>query len=63
LISIVRDTLEDMSEADLQNDYPHHTLSLFPEQSVRMILMHLLHHLGYHSGQINYHRRFVGQSK
>lgn len=63
LDSIINATLNGLSEQDLRNEYPHHVLSLFPEQTVKMILLHLLNHLGYHLGQINYHRRFVSQSE
>jgi len=63
LKQIVRDTLLQMSDEDLQNEYPHDVLAMFPKQSVGIILSHLLIHLGYHSGQINYHRRFTGNQQ
>lgn len=63
LNSTVNTSLNGLSEENLQYEYPHDVLSMFPEQSVRMILLHLLNHLGYHLGQINYHRRFANHSK
>lgn len=62
LQSVVDLTLNDLSGEELQKEYPHDVLSLFQRQTVSMILAHLLNHLGYHLGQINYHRRRVSQA-
>ncbi len=59
LLPVLESTISELSDADLQKDYPRDVLVMFPEQSVSMILMHLLTHLSYHLGQINYHRRVV----
>jgi hypothetical protein len=58
LQSILAETLEGLSEADLNREYPHEVLSMFSGQTVSMILTHLLTHLGWHLGHINYHRRY-----
>ncbi|MDX2046835.1 MAG: DinB family protein [Chitinophagaceae bacterium] len=53
----VIDTLEQLSKKDLDKDYP---VQVFGEpMNTEYFLLHLLHHLGYHTGQINYHRRLV----
>ncbi|MBK7435147.1 MAG: DUF1572 family protein [Chitinophagaceae bacterium] len=54
---IVRTTLEKLSAEDLEKDFPL-------EKNGRIVptghmLIHLLAHLSYHLGQINYHRRLV----
>lgn len=59
LDQIISNAIEKLSEEDLQNEYPHEMLTIFPEQSVSMVMTHLLMHLSWHNGQINYHRRFV----
>jgi hypothetical protein len=58
LQSILAETLEGLSEADLNREYPDEVLSMFSGQTVSMILTHLLTHLGWHLGHINYHRRY-----
>lgn len=56
-IAVVQNTLSSLSRDDLQQ--------VFPEQigaqpaSTEQTLIHLTAHLGYHLGQINYHRRLV----
>jgi hypothetical protein len=42
--------------------YPREILSMYPNQSIECILVHLLAHLSYHLGQINYHRRFFPEN-
>lgn len=55
--AVVTDTLEQLSKNDLQNDYP---LPVFEEKTnTTYFLLHLLSHLNYHIGQINYHRRIL----
>lgn len=64
LISKIEDTikaveagLDQVSEDQLKNDYP---LIVFGEKtSVEFMLLHLITHLSYHLGQINYHRRLL----
>ncbi len=53
----VKDTLEQVSKNDLQKEYPQR---VFEEpMTTEYFLLHLLTHLNYHTGQINYHRRLV----
>jgi hypothetical protein len=59
LLQIIPETLEKLNELEMQSDYPRDVLDMFPEQHVSLILQHLLAHLSYHMGQINYHRRWV----
>lgn len=57
--SIVLKTLQKLSAEDLEKDFPleKHNKIVTTEN----MLMHLLIHLGYHLGQINYHRRILAQ--
>ena len=54
---LVRETLESMDPAILNDDYP----SSWYDKAVSnyFILTHLIGHLNYHLGQINYHRRLL----
>ncbi len=56
--AVVEKTVSNLEETDLSKIYP---LKVFgnEEMSVRFFLFHLLGHLGYHLGQINYHRRLI----
>ncbi len=56
-IIIVKNTIEKLSAADFEKDFP----LVYNERilSIRHMLIHLLSHLAYHLGQINYHRRLV----
>jgi len=54
---IVTDTLEQVSKKELDSSYP---IQVFDEpMTTEYFLVHLLKHLSYHIGQINYHRRIV----
>jgi len=57
LIEIVNSTLEKLSDEDLKKDYPTEPLGY--QMSTEYFLIHLLSHLNYHLGQINYHRRLL----
>ena len=57
LIQIVNSTLEKLSDEDLKKDYP--TEALGYKMTTEYFLIHLLSHLNYHLGQINYHRRLL----
>lgn len=57
LIEIVNSTLEKLSDEDLRKDYP--TEALGYKMTTEYFLIHLLSHLNYHLGQINYHRRLL----
>lgn len=57
ITAIIKNTLPALSEVDLQKDFPvsfNNKIS-----STGFILMHLLAHLSYHLGQVNYHRRIL----
>jgi hypothetical protein len=58
LIPIIRVTLENMSESSFYKTYPLEKHGQVV--SVDYMLIHLVSHLSYHLGQINYHRRLVG---
>ena len=58
--TVVISVLKTLTEADLQNEYPH---PVFKEpMTTEFFLMHLSTHLTYHLGQINYHRRLLDTS-
>ncbi|MDP9957409.1 putative damage-inducible protein DinB [Epilithonimonas hungarica] len=57
LIEIVDSTLNQLSDEDLKKDYP--TEALGYKMTTGYFLIHLLSHLDYHLGQINYHRRLL----
>jgi hypothetical protein len=54
---IVKNTLVKLTAADLEKDFPlqKHDTTVSTEH----MLLHLLGHLSYHLGQINYHRRLL----
>ena len=56
-ILVVNNTLDSLSEADLELIYPQ--IVFEKEMTTGFFLVHLSTHLGYHLGQINYHRRLV----
>ena len=54
---VVQDALSKMKEEDLGKEYP---LLVFDKKtSHEYFLVHLVAHLSYHLGQINYHRRLL----
>lgn len=56
-ISVVEDGLNKLNEDDLEKEYP---LLVFKEKTTTgFFLIHLAVHLGYHLGQVNYHRRLL----
>jgi len=57
VIIIVENTLDKMSEAQLQEEFP---ILIFDEKkSVLFTLVHLTTHLAYHLWQVNYHIRLL----
>jgi uncharacterized damage-inducible protein DinB len=56
-IKIINDVVPSLSEKQLQEDYP--MIVLKEATSTEFFLVHLATHLGYHLGQINYHRRLI----
>jgi len=59
VIAVVKNTLTKLSASDYQRDFP--LLKHDKEVSTEHMLLHLLTHLNYHLGQVNYHRRLLGQ--
>ena len=58
-IKMIQTTLDALTDADLDKEYPH---SVIPgDKSTHFFLMHLVAHLNYHLGQINYHRRLIAK--
>jgi uncharacterized damage-inducible protein DinB len=56
-IIVVADGLDELKDEDLEKEYP---LLVFKEKtSTGYFLIHLAVHLGYHLGQVNYHRRLL----
>ncbi|WP_202701951.1 DinB family protein [Flavobacterium sp. UGB4466] len=56
-ILMVNNTLDSLTEADLELIYPQ--IVFEKEMTTGFFLVHLSTHLAYHLGQINYHRRLV----
>ncbi|WP_158978454.1 DUF1572 family protein [Cellulophaga sp. L1A9] len=56
-ILVVEKSLATIKEADLENDSPI-VLSREKSTAIDYYLTHLVTHLFYHLGQVNYHRRF-----
>jgi uncharacterized damage-inducible protein DinB len=54
-IQVVTAALKNMPESSLDTDYPENVLG--ESMTHEYFLLHLLAHLNYHLGQINYHRR------
>ena len=53
----IENTLPSLSEKELESEYPVEVLG-FP-MTTSFFLIHLSAHLGYHLGQVNYHRRLI----
>lgn len=56
-IEIVNSSLEKLSEEEVKKEYPLEPLG-YP-MTTEYFLIHLVAHLDYHLGQINYHRRLL----
>ena len=56
-ITVVATGLDKIKEKDLEKEYP--LLVLKEKTSTEYFLIYLAVHLGYHLGQINYHRRLL----
>lgn len=57
-IAMIKKVLNTQNNEHLQKIYPENVLGY--EMTTEYFLLHLLAHLNYHLGQINYHRRLVG---
>jgi uncharacterized damage-inducible protein DinB len=56
-IAVVNNSLNHLSDNELKQEYP--ILVFEAKTSTEFLLIHLTTHLGYHLGQINYHRRLL----
>lgn len=56
-ILVVNNALDSLNEDDLNQIYPQ--IVFEKEMTTGFFLVHLATHLGYHLGQINYHRRLL----
>lgn len=56
-IVVVKTSLDKLKEEDIEKEYPQ--LVFAEKTSTGYFLVHLAVHLGYHLGQINYHRRLL----
>ena len=56
-IKMIDSALDKLSQGDLEKDYQ--TEALAYKMTTGYFLIHLLSHLNYHLGQINYHRRLL----
>ena len=59
-IAVVSNTLDSLNPDDLQKDFP---IVVFGGKTTttEYMLVHLATHLGYHLGQVNYHRRLLDE--
>lgn len=57
-IDVIKNTLPALSKEDLEKDFPVPINN--KTSSTSYVLLHLMTHLSYHLGQVNYHRRLVG---
>jgi len=62
LVITLSSSLSRIPKEAMDAAYPREILSMYPNQTIECILVHLLSHLSYHLGQVNYQRRFFQQS-
>lgn len=60
-MAVVSHTLDNLDAKILVKDYPEQIFS--SPMTTEYFLIHLASHLGYHLGQINYHRRLLAANK
>jgi len=56
-MEVIANTLGNLEDKSLTNDYPEQIFGT--PMTIEFFLIHLTSHLGYHLGQINYHRRLL----
>jgi uncharacterized damage-inducible protein DinB len=56
-LRVVRSAILSLSDEQLEEPYPEKVFD--QPMTVKYFLLHLLAHLSYHLGQINYHRRLI----
>jgi len=57
-LEVVLSVLDQLTDEDLAKTYPENVFG--EEMTTGFFIIHLAGHLGYHLGQINYHRRILG---
>ena len=57
IILVVDKSLDNLDENTLANEYP--VMVFDKKTSTEYMLIHLVTHLSYHLGQVNYHRRLI----
>lgn len=58
LSAVIGDAISTLTDQALNESYPAEIKVVNDVQTVEYVLIHLLAHLSYHTGQINYHRRY-----
>lgn len=58
-LEMVKKSLLSITYEELKNDYP--ILKFSKVETNEYLLVHLIKHLAYHLGQINYHRRLIDE--
>ena len=58
-VLMIKETLGEISDEDMENDYPLEVFKNKGKMEIQYFLIHLTGHLNYHLGQINYHRRLI----
>lgn len=58
LSAVIGDAISTLTDQALNKSYPAEIKVVNDVQTVEYVLIHLLAHLSYHTGQINYHRRY-----
>ena len=56
---MVKKSLLSITNEELKNDYP--IMKFSKVETNEYLLVHLMKHLTYHLGQINYHRRLIDE--
>jgi uncharacterized damage-inducible protein DinB len=56
-LKVIENVLDKVSQEQLEQEYPMQVLAT--KTTTQYFLIHLLAHLNYHLGQINYHRRLL----
>lgn len=63
LSEVIGDAISTLTDEGLNEGYPAEIKLVNEQQTVEYVLIHLLAHLSYHTGQINYHRRYFSTQK
>ncbi|QNK61573.1 DUF1572 family protein [Pedobacter sp. PAMC26386] len=63
LSEIIINAISSLTDKNLNDAYPEELKIVNEGQTIEYMLIHLLTHLSYHAGQINYHRRYITSKK